>query len=430
MELHIKNINKIKEATIKLDGLTVIAGENDSGKSTIGKVLFTTIKSLANTDEKVTSKSQMLLRKHVNSLYKRTRRLLLERDFPHFPYNFIRDLNSISQTDEESIEEFFLQKKNTIEKLNVEPRIIASMLKDLKTIQTCIKEKGNRDASITADLQYFIESEFMNKLCSARTENSYVEFRMNDDDDNKMSFKLKDNQVEEVVVSRGDFVEDATYIESPLYVHLLEALLHATSYREVSSRNLNNSPMVPSHVEDLMNKIDALRSVHEVASVANDDSVESLVAHVLGGNFIFKDDGYTLLFEKDGLELSPINVASGIKSFGLIRMLLQIGAIGPNKVLIWDEPENHLHPEWQVEFAKVMVLLAKSGVPVLVSTHSPYFIQGVRYFSAKCAIEEYTNYYLGSQSDENMSVFENVTDDLNQVFQKLTEPLIDIVNII
>ncbi|CAA6816839.1 MAG: ABC transporter, ATP-binding protein [uncultured Sulfurovum sp.] len=40
MELQLKNIGMIKEANIKLDGLTVIAGENDTGKSTVGKALF------------------------------------------------------------------------------------------------------------------------------------------------------------------------------------------------------------------------------------------------------------------------------------------------------------------------------------------------------------------------------------------------------
>jgi len=40
MELQLKNIGMIKEANVKIDGLTVIAGENDTGKSTLSKVLF------------------------------------------------------------------------------------------------------------------------------------------------------------------------------------------------------------------------------------------------------------------------------------------------------------------------------------------------------------------------------------------------------
>jgi len=43
MEIQLKNIGMIKEASIKIDGLTVIAGENDTGKSTVGKALFAMI---------------------------------------------------------------------------------------------------------------------------------------------------------------------------------------------------------------------------------------------------------------------------------------------------------------------------------------------------------------------------------------------------
>jgi predicted ATPase len=40
MELQLKNIGMIKEANVKIDGLTVIAGENDTGKSTCAKMLY------------------------------------------------------------------------------------------------------------------------------------------------------------------------------------------------------------------------------------------------------------------------------------------------------------------------------------------------------------------------------------------------------
>jgi len=46
MELQLKNIGMIKEANVKIDGLTVIAGENDTGKSTVGKALFMMLKSI------------------------------------------------------------------------------------------------------------------------------------------------------------------------------------------------------------------------------------------------------------------------------------------------------------------------------------------------------------------------------------------------
>ena len=46
MKLKLKNIAIIKEADIIIDGLTVIAGENDTGKSTVGKILYSLIKTI------------------------------------------------------------------------------------------------------------------------------------------------------------------------------------------------------------------------------------------------------------------------------------------------------------------------------------------------------------------------------------------------
>ncbi|MDO4804315.1 MAG: AAA family ATPase [Lachnospiraceae bacterium] len=40
MKLYLKNVGRIKEAELLIDGLTVICGENNTGKSTIGKVLY------------------------------------------------------------------------------------------------------------------------------------------------------------------------------------------------------------------------------------------------------------------------------------------------------------------------------------------------------------------------------------------------------
>lgn len=46
MKFTLKNIGIIQNAEIELNGLTVITGYNDSGKSTIGKIVFSIIKSI------------------------------------------------------------------------------------------------------------------------------------------------------------------------------------------------------------------------------------------------------------------------------------------------------------------------------------------------------------------------------------------------
>jgi predicted ATPase len=60
MELQLKNIGMIKEANVKLDGLTVIAGENDTGKSTVGKALFVILQGIASSKEENKNESELI----------------------------------------------------------------------------------------------------------------------------------------------------------------------------------------------------------------------------------------------------------------------------------------------------------------------------------------------------------------------------------
>lgn len=58
MRLVIDNISKIRHAEFDFRGITVIAGNNNTGKSTVGKVLFLSFNSLCNIVEKVKRQRQ------------------------------------------------------------------------------------------------------------------------------------------------------------------------------------------------------------------------------------------------------------------------------------------------------------------------------------------------------------------------------------
>ena len=65
MDIELKNIALIEEGNIELKGITLIADENDSGKSTIGKTLFTTLTTLNNFErEFLTNLSQRIKTLH------------------------------------------------------------------------------------------------------------------------------------------------------------------------------------------------------------------------------------------------------------------------------------------------------------------------------------------------------------------------------
>ena len=99
-------------------------------------------------------------------------------------------------------------------------------------------------------------------------------------------------------------------------------------------------------------------------------------------------------------------------------------------MLIWDEPEIHLHPEWQIVFCRIIIELVANGIPIVVSSHSPYFVQALRYFASAKGIEKDVKYYLAEESDDEMlSNVREVTNDLNRVFSLLAAPLRDIMNV-
>ena len=126
----------------------------------------------------------------------------------------------------------------------------------------------------------------------------------------------------------------------------------------------------------------------------------------------------------------PVSVASGVKSFGVMQRLIQTDSISTFKMLVWDEPEIHLHPEWQIVFCRMIVELVAKGVPIVVSSHSPYFVQALRYFASAKGIEKDVKYYMAEESDETMlATVKEVTDDLNRIFTRLAAPLRDIMNV-
>lgn len=59
MKLTLKNIGKIGTASVEINGITVIAGENNTGKSTVGRALlqcltvFVMFKSKLKTSESI-----------------------------------------------------------------------------------------------------------------------------------------------------------------------------------------------------------------------------------------------------------------------------------------------------------------------------------------------------------------------------------------
>ena len=433
MELKIRNVNKIKSADIQLNGLTVIVGENDSGKSTVGRVLFSAIKALVNTKASKIQTQEKLLDKHVQSLYRRLSSIGIVYysdasrknaiSIPRNAYEFISELKK-----KETFDEYIKKIINYIDNLETTPRMKSLMKEDLHLIGICMKEKDNRAANLFAEFRFLVESEFLNQFGS---DNDSVYINLISDDKSKSYFSYSaDEGAVESHCEDEEALEDITYIESPLYLHMLDSLMYAGAYREVDKRRRSLTPLIPYHIKDFVEKMNASRSF-----LPSIDQFRFFIekpidtSNIIGGNFSFDNNRKSIVFMKDGKTFLPLNTASGVKSFGVLQLLLDGEYVDANRPLIWDEPENHLHPEWQIEFAKVLVQIYKSGVPIIVTTHSPYFLQAIRFYAAKEGAEDFVSYYMTQPTGDGFVTMENATNDLNKVFKKLAAPLTGIMNI-
>ena len=107
-----------------------------------------------------------------------------------------------------------------------------------------------------------------------------------------------------------------------------------------------------------------------------------------------------------------------MKTFYLIKSLIENGVIRENGTLILDEPEVHLHPEWQLKFAEIIVLLQKEfGLHILINSHSPYLVEAIDIFSKKNGINNSVKYYLAKND------IKDVTESIDEIYEQMYVPL-------
>ena len=411
MRLNITHINKIKKADIVLNGLTVIAGNNDSGKSTVGKLLFSVIKSLSNAD-RLSSQSQdrimrvnsALLYAYVTHAEKESGEKIKGVILPSTSTAFLKDAESFAND-----KRWVSQLKRKLEKINIVPQQRAKIIRSIDQLVQLATESSNSEKMLERAFQSIIGAEFLNSICTYNTEMSEICFSEGQGKD--ITIQIKENKVTEFKCKTETFVKDATLVESPLYIHLIDILASAQTLGEHHYFNVAGigkdvlRPLINYHIKDMAQKLDAFRfSLPDNVYSPFIQKAQTLTDNITGGHFYFDNAKRNMYWKKGEQNYAPVNVASGIKAFGVLQMLLETQALDESKILIWDEPENHLHPEWQIKFASVLVELAKAGIPILISSHSPYFIQAVRYFADKLSMNDFVNYYLAEETEDELCV--------------------------
>lgn len=158
---------------------------------------------------------------------------------------------------------------------------------------------------------------------------------------------------------------------------------------------------------------------------SNMETVKEIPDDVDNGNLRINNNG-SILYDDNDFDSSVKleNVASGIKNFLLIKKLVENGFLKKNSILLIDEPETNLHPEWHLKFAEILVLLYKNmGVVSFASSHSPYFIRALEVMMANYGIKDKGNFYLMKEKAKNRYIAENVTNYTESIYETLYKPL-------
>ena len=398
MDIEIKNIGKIMECNLSLDGITVLAGVNSTGKSTIGKTLYSVYHSFYDITERIRIQRN-------NALY----RILFEA----LEYTFLIDEDDVS----EIVNRFKGKSLDYIEE-NLESFIIerSGGLPESFSINYEETSKKIFDALSISDDEV-MKKIFMRNIMTELGNNignvNYSEL------DSSIRLKIKDEEIN---------IEISDDITSFKYVNLYKDIIYIDDpfVLDYSHDRRFLRAMPESHKKHLLLKL--LRDnnpdiIGELITEKKLDGIYGKLSLVCNGSLI-KERG-KWIFRSDELDkdLDLNGLSSGIKNFMILRTLLENGAITSNGIVILDEPEINLHPEWQIVLAEILVLLHKEfDLNILLNTHSPYFLNAIETYSKKYNVMKACRYYL-SRNKNDVAVVEDVTCNIEKIYELLATPL-------
>ena len=89
-----------------------------------------------------------------------------------------------------------------------------------------------------------------------------------------------------------------------------------------------------------------------------------------------------------------------------------------------DEPEVNLHPEWQIKFAKILVLLVKElDLSIYIASHSPFFIESIELYSQYYDLIDESFFYLTQKAEGYQYDIVSVdSNNLEAIYRNLGEP--------
>lgn len=403
MKLKISNFAKIEEADIKIDGITVICGDNDTGKSTIGKILF----SIFNYN--IFKKSRIK-----NDFRMKLYQILFRHIFSNkIEGTYFEIMDNIYNNMDYPYSEINIEKLFNILKKNIPYNIISNISDETiyKAVNDILKVISVSEDKLTFEIMtdYFGDI-FENQINNLFNRNSNAELEL-EIKKQKMNIEFKND---ECVKFESDFniIHNAFYIDNPFIINDINS--------DIDTNNFILEKTIHDFVsDDNKNVFDSVKNKEILEKVYN------VLNSVMNAKIINKNDDFYLHYNENDEEIKLENLSAGLKSFVIIKRLLENGSLNEKDVLILDEPEIHLHPKWQLIYAELIVLLQKYfNLTITITTHSHYFLEAINRYSKRHNINERVNFYITELSENQCNViFKNVNDNLDIIYEKMYEPL-------
>lgn len=471
MNIRLKNIGIVRDSTINLKGLTIITGKNNSGKTTVGKSLYSLIDAVNNLCAKAKADRNYYINEQLDQVaqtlrffrytrpYEQKRIESILEDYPtlnslirreyrregnaeEFAQSLLSELESfdfslIDSFDSDVLDRYVYPSISDKKKPISAKALLEEQVKNAITILQQIFIDINKDPELVNYARESINStlnmEFSSQIqpingCEGQSEIELTE-------ENSVSFKIaiEDNRVinngtpvyfgsqyKRAFLIDDPFILDgeSSYSSRPRYTYIYE-------YGYESFLNPNRIQSHASRLKSVLHK-PTLQTVLE-QTLASDSiaNVNACMDDIIPGSFDFSNNGD--FYIQNGKKLSVSNLATGSKMFAILKLLLEKGELDNSTVLILDEPEAHLHPMWQNSFAEIIVLLVKElNVNVLLTTHSPNFVLALDANMRKHEIQDKTNFYQTNSIDNGFVEYSCVNNDISSIYADFLQYLSEV----
>lgn len=471
MQIRLKNIGIVKDSTITLDGLTVITGKNNSGKTTVGKALYSLLDAVSNIQRKAENDKCVYVINHLSNLgdtleFLRYSRNLVHMDeadiFATYPVlksvitrEYRREISP--DTMEDLVHRLIDELKNLdtsffVDQVETSRNSRIFRIKVLDSQKDNLKDSFDRQkteailglekllSEINKDpelINYARESinqtlriEFSNQIQPVKGQEEMSEIELSDSDKVYFHLAVEDNLVADdgIPIFTISPCRKVYLVDDPF---ILDDELIARYFRGriIEERDSFFDPgRIVSHRDKLKIVLRSGKTLSVFEQTVLSDTLKETktkIDSILPGTFEFSSEGEYYI--QDGLKLKISNLATGSKMFSIIKMLLNKGEIDDATMLILDEPEAHLHPKWQNAFAEIIVLLVKElHVNILLTTHSPNFMLALDAYMRKYEIAEQTNFYQTDVLEDGFVQYHCVNDDMGMIYQDFLQYLSEV----